>query len=84
MTDGYSGSSSKNSYVSEPERKPRPVAPPPPRRESPSPAKPSRPIPVQTLSKCILVSMLNVSSVFDYGHEFDMGVITEGEGAQGN
>ncbi|WZY80264.1 hypothetical protein YC2023_026648 [Brassica napus] len=44
--NGYSGSSSKNSYVSEPERKPRPVAPPPPRRESPSPAKqPSRPIP---------------------------------------
>ncbi|CDY56541.1 BnaA03g55870D [Brassica napus] len=43
--NGYSGSSSKNSYVSEPERKPRPVAPPP-RRESPSPAKqPSRPIP---------------------------------------
>ncbi|XP_048625234.1 probable mediator of RNA polymerase II transcription subunit 26c isoform X2 [Brassica napus] len=43
--NGYSGSSSKNSYVSEPERKPRPVALPP-RRESPSPAKqPSRPIP---------------------------------------
>ncbi|CAN8298927.1 unnamed protein product [Cochlearia groenlandica] len=45
--NGYSGSS-KKSNVTEPERKPRPVAPPPPpRRESPSPAKPSRPSPSQ-------------------------------------
>ncbi|CAN6810519.1 unnamed protein product [Brassica oleracea] len=44
--NGYSGSSSKNSNVAQPERKPRPVAPPQ-RRESPSPAKPSRPPPSQ-------------------------------------
>ncbi|CAH8270611.1 unnamed protein product [Arabidopsis lyrata] len=46
--NGYS-SSSKNSNITEPERKPRPVAAaaPPPRRESPSPAKPSRPSPSQ-------------------------------------
>ncbi|KAG7601749.1 putative mediator of RNA polymerase II transcription subunit 26c [Arabidopsis thaliana] len=43
--NGYS-SSSKNSNITEPERKPRPVAPQP-RRESPSPAKPSRPSPSQ-------------------------------------
>ncbi|KAF3505772.1 hypothetical protein F2Q69_00000383 [Brassica cretica] len=44
--NGYSGSSSKYSNVAQPERKPRPVAPPQ-RRESPSPAKPSRPPPSQ-------------------------------------
>ncbi|XP_010422933.1 PREDICTED: probable mediator of RNA polymerase II transcription subunit 26c [Camelina sativa] len=45
--NGSSGSS-RNSNITEPERKPRPVAAaPPPRRESPSPAKPSRPSPSQ-------------------------------------
>ncbi|CAG7911621.1 unnamed protein product [Brassica rapa] len=46
---GYSPvpQASKHSNITKPERKPRPVAPPPPRRESPSPAKPSRPAPSQ-------------------------------------
>ena len=46
---GYSPvpQASKHSNITKPERKPRPVAPPPPRRESPSPAKPSRPSPSQ-------------------------------------
>ncbi|CDY21610.1 BnaC09g46820D [Brassica napus] len=45
---GYSPApqASKHSNITKPERKPRPVAPPP-RRETPSPAKPSRPSPSQ-------------------------------------